>query len=67
MNSNTRSKKKLPEFVRLLILTFVLVIISLVSVSVFGRKCELDFPLSSPDNASFSYDESIVECIGQHT
>ena len=67
MNSNTRSKKNLPEFVRLLILAFVLVIISLVSVSVFGRKCELDFPLSSPDNASFSYDESIVECIGQHT
>ena len=67
MNSSKKSKKKLPEAVRLLILALVLIIISQLCVSVFGRKCELDFPLSSPENASFTYDDSIVECIGQHT
>ncbi|MBP5362799.1 MAG: YdcF family protein [Ruminococcus sp.] len=63
---SAQNKKRLGAFPRLLILSFSLMLISLISIGLLGKSCSLNFDLNSTENLIIEYDESIVECTEQN-
>ena len=50
---------------KLIILTLILMVLSFLSIYIFGKNCTLEFTVNNPDNITVNYDENIVECLSQ--
>lgn len=64
LTPDTESNKKQYRFV--IGLTVILMVLSCVSIGVFGTHCTLEFAVTDTDSLTVEYDRSVAECVSQH-
>ncbi|MBP7187752.1 MAG: hypothetical protein KBA55_13525 [Ruminococcus sp.] len=65
--TNVKNTKKRSVLICFIVLAVILLLLTFISVNIFGKSCSLEFNVSSPDKVNIVYDENIVECISRQS